>query len=452
MPRQDGDTLSLQESQLAPGLVAPGALVLLLEYQRPAAGSQCFSLAGIDEVVIGRGDERAVERTARRGVTSLTLRVPDQWMSREHARLVRVGESFRLIDLGSKNGVRVAGERSNRATLGDGVTFEVGQTAFLFRDHAAPAEVPMLGELTTYCEALAASLRELARLTAVDVPILMLGETGTGKEVLARAIHRASARRGAFVAVNCAALPPTLLEAELFGHKKGAFSGADADRPGLVRSAEGGTLLLDELGELPAPAQAALLRVLEERTVTPLGDARAVPVDFRLLAATNRDLRAQVAAGSFRADLYARLAGLVITLPPLRERREDLGALITAILGRHAADATRVSFTKSAARTLLAHPFPHNVRQLDKCLATALGLSADGVIDVAHLKLEPLASADEPEPALSDEQREERARIVELLSRHGGNVAQVARELGKAPTQVYRWLQRYGIRPGQFRV
>jgi transcriptional regulator with GAF, ATPase, and Fis domain len=448
MSRDDGDTLSLQESQLSAPRPSRGALVLLLEYQRPTSGSARFSLEGIDEVTIGRGETRSVEASSRRGTRCLHVCVPDPWMSREHARLVRIGEGFRVLDLGSKNGIRVAGARATRTALGDGALLEVGQTAFLFREDAADGS-RLLGELASYSSCLADRLRELARVSALDVPILLLGETGTGKELVARAIHRASARRGPFVAVNCAALPATLLEAELFGHKKGAFSGADADRPGLVRSAEGGTLLLDELGELPAAAQAALLRVLDERLVTPVGDARPVPVDFRLLAATNRDLRAQVSAGSFRADLYARLAGLVVTLPALRERREDVGMLIAAILGRHA-PGRQVAFTKSAARALLAQPFPHNIRQLDKCLATALGLGADGVIDLDHLKLEPVGP--EPEAPLDEAERSERARIVALLTTHGGNVAQVARELGKAPTQVYRWLHRYNIRPGQFRV
>src|SRR5262249_2325850 len=151
-------------------------------------------------------------------------------------------------------------------------------------------------------------------------------------------------------------------------------------------------------------------------------------------------LRARVAAGAFRADLYARLAGLVVTLPPLRERREDLGALIAAILRRHAPEPERISFTKSAARALLPHAFPHNVRQLDKCLATAIGLSEEGVIDLRHLKLWPVPAASVPEPELREEQRGERARLAALLTRHAGNVAQVARELGKAPTQIYRWL------------
>jgi transcriptional regulator with PAS, ATPase and Fis domain len=455
MARRDGDTLSLEGTTQQAREPAAGSLLLLLEYQRPSAGSARYLL---DEVIIGRGPQRAVERTRRGTVERLTLRAPDRFMSREHVKLVRFAGQWRAIDLQSKNGIVVDGEPCDKATLRDGAIVEVGQTAFLVRSQGVPRQAPwQLHDLCTWHDALGTTLDEAARLAKTDVPVLLLGETGTGKEVVARALHAASQRKGALVAVNCAALPRTLLETELFGHRKGAFSGADADRVGLVRSADGGTLFLDELGELPESAQAALLRVLEEKAVVAVGDTRPVRVDFRLVAATNRDLPRLVETGAFRADLYARLMGLVVKLPRLSERREDLGMLIASILARSTHTPERVTLTNQAARALLAHPWPHNVRQLSACLKTAIGLSDELAIDLYHLKLDQgegaCASQPPPEPErLNDDEQAMRTRIVQLLSGHGGNVAQVARELGKAPTQVYRWMQRYGIRPGQFRV
>jgi len=188
--------------------------------------------------------------------------------------------------------------------------------------------------MATFSPGLAYAFGTLARLSARPISILLRGETGTGKEVIASAIHELSRRRGDFIAVNCGALPATLLESELFGHQRGAFSGATADRRGLVRSADGGTLFLDEIGELPIGSQAAFLRVLQEHEVVPVGHDRPIAVDLRVIAATLRDLSGAIDAGRFRSDLYARIAGHVVELPALRERREDLGLVIPALCAR----------------------------------------------------------------------------------------------------------------------
>jgi transcriptional regulator with GAF, ATPase, and Fis domain len=303
---------------------------------------------------------------------------------------------------------------------------------------------PAAPGLATLAPALEAELARLLAIARSPVPVLVRGETGTGKELIASAIHGLSGRPGSFVAVNCGALSKSLVESELFGYRKGAFSGADQDRPGLVRSADRGTLFLDEIGDLPAAAQAALLRALQEHEVLPVGDIRPVKVDLRVVVATHRDLDAMVARNEFRADLLARIAGLRLDLPPLRERREDLGLLVAALLGRHAGDrAGSMRFTCEAARALLLYRWPLNVRELEQCIAGAAALTAS---EVELSSVEPPRTARTPRP-LSAEEAQRRERLVALLRAHGGNVTAVARELGKARFQVQRWLKRYGLDP-----
>jgi transcriptional regulator with GAF, ATPase, and Fis domain len=262
-------------------------------------------------------------------------------------------------------------------------------------------------------------------------------------------VHALSGRAGPLVAVNCAALAPTLLESQLFGHKKGAFSGANDDAPGLVRAADRGTLFLDEIGELPLAAQAALLRTLAQGQVLPVGGTSAVPVDLRVVCATNRDLKAMAAAGTFRGDLLARLQGLVFELPPLRERLPDLGLLVSALVRRHSPEPEKVRLEPDAARALARYRWPFNVRELDQTLAAALLLAGSGPVALAHL---PEELRDGPHTPVTPqlfgaEEQELRARLVALLVEHGGNLSAVARVLGKGRTQIVRWVQRFGIDP-----
>jgi len=285
------------------------------------------------------------------------------------------------------------------------------------------------------------------------VSVVLHGESGTGKEVVARAIHELSGRAGAFVAVNCGALPDTLVESELYGHKKGAFSGALEDRPGLVRSADRGTLFLDEIGDLPLPAQAAFLRVLQEREVMPVGATRPVPVDFRLVAATHRNLEALADKGDFRPDLLARISGFTVTLPPLRARREDLGLLVGALLRRLAPEkAAQVTLACDAARALCRHAWPLNIRELQQCLSVSAALSPRGVIEAEHL---PIASAAASRPAVAERELDDpealRKTLVALLEQHRGNISYVARDLGKARMQIHRWMRRFNLDPDAFR-
>jgi transcriptional regulator with GAF, ATPase, and Fis domain len=257
--------------------------------------------------------------------------------------------------------------------------------------------------------------------------------------------------------VNCGALPPNLVESSLFGHVKGAFSGAHRDELGLVRSAHQGTLLLDEIGDLPLAAQASLLRVLEEREVVPVGSARPVPVDARVIAATHRNLDALVAKEEFRGDLLARLGGYVCRLPPLAERREDLGLLVREVLVE-LPEAANTKLAPDAGLALARHDYPFNVRELVHELERAVVISDGEVIQKAHLFPHADASAGVPVevPAnvstLSAEDVALRSELVGHLTEHDGNVADVARAMGKARMQIHRWLKRFDIDPGVFRL
>ncbi|HTE56642.1 MAG TPA: sigma 54-interacting transcriptional regulator [Kofleriaceae bacterium] len=446
----------------APARKAPH-LFLALECTRPLALSARYSLEGIDVVVIGRGPERSAEHGTIDGRRVLTVRVPDPSMSHTHVRLERGLGYWVVQDTGSKNGTMVDGLTVRRARLDDGALITLGYTLFLFRlglpvlsdepwvdagerEPAAPGLLTLVPELE----------RELARLVQVapsTVTVTIRGETGTGKEVLARAVHRLSRRPGEFVAVNCGALSDALVESELFGHKKGSFSGAATDHDGLVRSADRGTLLLDEIGDLPPASQAALLRVLQEHEVLPVGSTRPVPVELRVISATHRDLEGLVDSGRFRADLLARVAGFRIDLPPMRERREDLGLLIGTLIERLCgAQAEQVALTEAAVRALYRHDWPHNVRELEKCLAAALILAAGQPIDVTHLSPAVAAGAldNDSDPAVDEEAL--RARLVELLAEYDGNVSAVSRAMGKARMQIHRWMKRFGLEPDSYRL
>jgi sigma-54 dependent transcriptional regulator, acetoin dehydrogenase operon transcriptional activator AcoR len=437
-------------------------LFTLLDCDHPLRPPSRHLLDDVDEVTFGRGNtEFRRDRDARR----LQLRVPDGRMSVDHARLVRVHGRWLLEDLGSKNGCVVNGNLTRRSLITDGDLFELGHTFFLFReapvgsdaaaDVAADQLAAPLPLLATFVAGLEASYAALARVARAQVSVLVLGETGTGKEVVAQALHQLSGRTGPLVPVNCGALPETLIEAELFGHRKGAFSGAVSDRPGLVRSADGGTLFLDEIGDLPAESQVAFLRVLQEQEVVPVGESRPVRVDLRVCAATHRNLDQLVEAGEFRRDLAGRLMGLVVELPPLRGRREDLGLLIGALL-RRVPGSEQVSLAPAALRALFRHDWPVNVRELDKCLSTAVALAGGRTIDREHLPASlrgvgsaaaPAASPSGPagEPAKPSADDRLRAHLEELLVVHEGNVAAVARAMGKGRMQIHRWARRFGL-------
>lgn len=298
------------------------------------------------------------------------------------------------------------------------------------------------------------------------VPILVTGESGTGKELIARALHQGSARANQpFMAINCAAIPETLLESELFGYKRGAFTGASTEKEGLFRAARSGTVFLDEIGELPAGLQAKLLRVLQEKEVRPIGGRESEPVEARIIAATNLDLRAEAVRGGFREDLYYRLNVVEVAVPPLRERREDIPALVNHVLSRLRSDidfpATKVSST--AIRALMAHDWPGNVRELENCVKSAALLTSATIIEAHDLRLarpidppkSPLPSPATLKPAAvssirsrEDWERHEREVILETLVRARWNKSRAAAELGMSRRNLYRKLARYGIEGG----
>lgn len=451
-----GETLEESGSDDAPILPACPHLFLVVEADRPSAGGARYSLAGVNEVVLGRGDERSATRVRRADGDRLAVRVPGRWMSSTHARILRVRGTFVLEDADSRNGTFANGERVTRRTLADGDVIEAGHTVFVVRTGlpTPPASARDLdfGDLgvvppglRTLLPSLSPRYEELSRIARSEVPILLLGETGTGKEVLARAAHELSGRKGAFVAVNCGSLSPALVEGLLFGHVKGSFSGATRDEPGFVRAADGGTLFLDEVGDFPASAQPALLRVLQEKEVVPVGTSRPLPVAFRAMAATHRDLDALVAKDGFRRDLLMRLDGFRQALQPLRERREDLGLLLADLLARRP-EGEGVTLTSAAARSLLDAEWRGNVRELEQVLARAIALSRGAPIEVSHLALPARPAEPEDEDrALSEAETKIRGELVQALTRHGGNVTNVAREMGKARMQIQRWMRRFGI-------
>ncbi len=316
--------------------------------------------------------------------------------------------------------------------------------------------------------------RLLERAAGLDITVLLGGETGTGKELAARAIHYHSARRERrFVPVNCGALPPDLIESELFGHVRGAFTGAVTAKAGLFEEATGGTLFLDEVGELPLPAQVKLLRALQEKEVRRVGDTAPVAVDVRVIAATHRDLRAEAAAGRFREDLYYRLAVFPIRLPPLRERREDVPLLAEHLLEKHARAFHREvgGFEPEALGRLAAAGWPGNVRELENVVERAVAVSTGPLVTVADLPPELAAAppgagpgaaggalAGEPLTALPYREAVEQARdrssreyLVALLGEFRGNVTRAAERAGMERESLHRVLKRHGLRSEDFK-
>ena len=443
-------------------------LFIVMEGARPTVGGLRCCLRDLDEILFGRGEARVVERAS--GSRRLTITLPDSTVSARHARIVRQGETWIVEDDGSTNGTFVDGRQVLRETLQDGAILGIGQTVLRLRSalptppgtgefvDAQRARDPVL-RVASLLPQVAAQTAVLARVAPASLPVLLLGDTGTGKEVMAAAIHAACGRAGDFVALNCGALPDALVESQLFGHVKGAFSGAARDALGFVRAAHGGTLFLDEIGDLPPGAQVALLRVLQEGEVVPIGAMRPVAVDVRVIAATHRPVERMLEQGDFRRDLFARLQGFVHRLLPLGERREDVGLLVAEQLQRLAPTST-VRLSPEVALALVRYAWPHNVRELVHVLNHALALGQGlEVLELAQLPA-PVAAAGQMAPAppvaadgepLAPSDALLRAELLDCLARYQGNVAAVARAMNKAPMQIYRWMNRLGLDPRNFR-
>ncbi|MEQ8277136.1 MAG: sigma 54-interacting transcriptional regulator [Deltaproteobacteria bacterium] len=290
--------------------------------------------------------------------------------------------------------------------------------------------------------------RVVERVARGTISVLLLGETGVGKEVVAEAIHRASPRRHRpFLRLNCAALSDTLLESELFGHEKGAFTGASEQRAGLLESAQGGTVMLDELGEMPLPTQAKLLRVLEQRQVMRVGGREPIAIDVRFVSATNRDLEAEVLRGTFRQDVYFRLNGAALTVPPLRERPLEIDALAEQFLGQASADLDLdppLELSDAARELLKAYAWPGNVRELKNAIERAALLTTGDAVEPEHLPMEKM-SLPQIGDASSAEQAE-RQRILDALEKTAGNQTRAAALLGIGRRTLTTKLTKYGIR------
>ena len=429
-------------------------LVLVFECDRLAASSVSIPLADLSVLSIGRGESRNFDMGEHGHLT-----LPDPWLSTRHAELRTSFGRILLCDTESKNGCRVNGERVQRHELADGDLVELGRTFFIFQADAPDSnEEQAIVDLEgasfeetpfTLNAALATEIAKVSILATTQIAILLLGETGTGKEVLAHHIHRASKRPGEFVPVNCGALPAGLVESELFGHTKGSFSGAVSNHTGLIRNSDRGSLFLDEIADLPSAAQASMLRVLQDSEVRAVGGTELYTVDLRCICATHRDLDAMVDSGDFRSDLYARIAGYRLTLPPLRQRREDLGLLIASFTAQTASNAMSIE----AARALITYTWPLNIRELRSCMETASVLAAGSRIELSHLPEALRCAPPAPSQAANSQagDTEHEAELLRLLQVHNGNVSAVARSMGKDRKQIQRWMKRFAIDPNQFR-
>jgi two-component system response regulator AtoC len=407
-------------------------------------GTVIRPLAAGRALVLGRGKECEVP-------------VLHPTVSRRHARIVgpaAPGGPVRIEDLGSAHGIRVDGELVTGARdVWPGQLVEVG-AAMVFVQGGGDERAPRLarsGAGTGTAVGVDVD-RYVALIAKSHLPVLILGETGAGKEVMADRVHRASARKdGPFLGLNCAAFPEALLESELFGHEKGAFTGAVASKPGLIETASGGTLFLDEVGELPPGAQATLLRVLETQEVRRVGAVRAFAVDVRIVSATNRDLEAMVREGRFRQDLFYRLNGATLRVPPLRERRPEIVPIALDLLRKAAAKAGAEppALTPAARRALEGHPWPGNVRELRNVIERAFVLAEGGAVDVPHLTLGPPGGAaapdDAPKSLLQELDSIEKGKVVAALAQCDGNQTKAAAALGISRRALINRLEAFGL-------
>jgi DNA-binding NtrC family response regulator len=388
------------------------------------------------------------------------LCLPDPTVSRFHCVIETTTRGLMLRDLGSFNGTRIGGCWVESAYLVPEVPIQIGSSVMQLFIAEVGGPRPALGEMgprvlgtSPAIERIVSLLPKLARSGST---ILLEGETGTGKSMIAELVHRMGPRGGRFVVVDCGALPPSLIESELFGHERGAFTGASERHIGVLEAAEGGTLFLDEIGELPLDVQPRLLRALEERTIRRVGSTKPVQLDVQIVAATNRDLRDAVARGQFRADLYYRLDAVRLTMPPLRERRQDIPALVEHFCRRTRTDVT-AQFVDRMKADFVNRPWPGNVRELRNAVERAV-LLEDLTGEPTMVDRPPFAADETAAPGAASlpfsaaksqaVERWERGYLSALMRQAAGNVSQAARLAQVDRTHLRDLLRRHGIAIG----
>jgi DNA-binding NtrC family response regulator len=416
-------------------------------------------------MVVLSGPDQGKELALARGAfvvgkgTGSSFVLSDSQVSRKHLEVSLTEQGIVVRDLGSKNGSFYGGVRFSEITVGAGAVVKLGGTELKFVSPDTPASLPP-SSATRFGRMIGGSLRMreiyavLERVALSDVPILIGGETGTGKELCAEAIHQASrVAGGPFVICDLAGLPRSLMESELFGHVRGAFTGADRDREGAFVRANRGTIFLDEIGELELDMQPRLLRALEQRQVKPVGASSYRPVDIRVVAATNRNLPEECRAGRFREDLLHRLSVITVTLPPLRERKEDIPMLINAWL-----EPRGVALPDETMAILMEHDWPGNIRELRNIIDRGLSLLGGAkVLEPAFLGLSTAPMPHPPSgapPTIEGNYKRakevliatwERSFVINLLKRSGGNVSRAAREGGIDRAYLHRLMRKYDI-------
>ena len=390
-----------------------------------SSGAPClvvFDEQGLRQIALNDGAELRIGRGA-----DVEVRLDREAISRRHA-VLRVGPPMTIEDLGSSNGTRVAGVRlpANVPTpIAPGDVIAIGEVTLLVQGASGTRGG---GNMVRVGGAGLADDDVLRRIAHSDINVLLFGETGVGKEVMAKNLHERSRRAGGpLVAINCGAVPDHLLESELFGHEAGAFTGATTTKPGLLETAAGGTVFLDEVGELPAAAQVKLLRVIEERKLVRVGGIASRGIDVRFLAATHRDLRADVTAGRFREDLYYRLSGITLAIPPLRERLGELAGLVEQFVATASArlDRSPPSVAPAAVARLRSHAWPGNIRELRNVLDRGLVLCGGDVLLPEHIVFDAVSTTTAPAD-------DERGRILAALASCAGNQTRAAELLGIA--------------------
>ena len=421
---------------------------------------------GVLTVVKGQGNKTEIEVSAEPLVVgrneACDLQVDDKKVSAVHLELIATERGVRIRDLGSRNGVYIGDTRVGEVYVLKPTTITLGDTQLAFSpskpEERNLPEVAEFGPMVGISPKMRSVFERLAKAGPTDLTVLILGETGCGKELVAQAIHENSSRANKpFVVVDCGAIPPSLAESALFGHERGSFTGAVDKRISPFVEADGGTIFLDELGKLPVDVQPKLLRALAEQRIKPVGSNTYKPVNVRVLAATRRDLVREVNSGAFRSDLYFRVAQVRVELPPLRDRLEDIPALVRKIMTDLDDASAYDRVTSESLERLMRHDWPGNVRELRNVIAVAMAFNKEGPLDLAA-HIAPLVQAAESTPTrgrtFQDAKRDvlsrfEREYFTALYAECNGNVSEIGRRSAMERAHVRGYLRRHGIADGK---